>query len=1186
MKVLALFIGIIIGCLSASATHIIGGVLSYQYDPLTTAINRYEITMVIFRDCNSNTPFDGEVMFGTPAKISIFEQGTNQMIDTVNLWNPVITSVQPPINSPCLNITTNVCVEQGVYVFKYDFPDVSKGYYVTYERCCRNGTINNLQNPGGQGATYTVDIPPTIFYQNNNPVFNQFPPIFICANAPLVFNHSANDVDGDSLVYSLCDPLDGESQFQPSPIATSKPYQIVAWQPPFNAVDPLGGVPLAIDPNTGVITGTPTSLGQFVVGVCVEEYRNGVLLSTTLRDFQFNVTTCNFPVAGIPGVVNIDPVSGIGDFTINCVDLTVDFENGSVGATSYFWDFGDPNSTSDTSEQFEPSYTYSDTGVYLVTLIASNSLQCKDTIVTRVSLFPVFNTDFEYFPACADTLIQFIDSSFGQYGVLDKWKWNFGDGVGTSNLQNPSYQYSTGGLFNVTLISESSKGCIDTASKQVTVYPVPVANFVNVSACIYDTIQFNYTSNGNIVSSTIDFGDGSPMSNLNNPAHAYQQAGIYNVTLSVISNLGCKDTVTKQLQVFGLPVVTASEDTVICPGSSTSVNVSGANSYQWSPPSLFSNPSVFNPVVNIPSGQYIFVEGTDLNGCRNQDSIFVDVFPFPMIDAGKDTSVCLEANSFRDSVTLNATGGISYTWSPVAGLDDPNIFNPTSRPVVNTTYYVTAVDTNGCVGTDSVRVYFLDPKLDLIAQMSTAICVYDTVGIPVIDLGLITTYTWTPTVGVSDPNIREPSFFPIVTTEYILTVANYCYFTDDSVTVNVNQLPMVNTGILDSICIGDSIMLNAEGGLSYLWDPDPTISDVNIPNPLAFPDDDNTYYVTVVDSIGCANYDSITILVYFPPITSTGINDERGFICVGQSVYLSAAGGVSYLWQSDPTLFNIDSVSPLATPTDTHTYYVTVTNKHGCFADDTLVVDVQPELETSVDTSYSICENSVLKLKVSGGFYYQWIPATYLNYDYIADPVVNPLENIEYLVEVSNDCFLDTVEISVMVQPLPVADAGEDKIINRGNFTQLEGEGGVNYLWLPIDGLNDPTYENTMASPFETTTFVLRVQDEYGCTDYDSMTVFVNALDLLLVPSGFSPNHDGNNDRFGILESSNVEEIYEFAVYNRWGEKVFSTTNIDDSWDGTYKGSAQEMGTYTFAIDYLNFDGERLKKSGTITLLR
>ena len=252
----------------AKATHIVGGEIFYD----CLGNNNYRITLKVYRDCiNGQAPYDN------PATIGIFDVNGN-LLDTLSMVFPGSSPVPPTINSVCYTPPTSVCVEEAVYVEIKNMPNIpATGLFLTYQRCCRNNSILNLVNPGNVGASYDIRIPPpSQAICNNSCRYNNFPPIYLCQGAPLVFDHSATDPDGDSLVYELCDPFDGADPLTPMPVPPAgPPYAFVPFISPYSGSYPLSSNPaLSIDPVTGLLTGTPNLAGQWVVGVCCKEYRN------------------------------------------------------------------------------------------------------------------------------------------------------------------------------------------------------------------------------------------------------------------------------------------------------------------------------------------------------------------------------------------------------------------------------------------------------------------------------------------------------------------------------------------------------------------------------------------------------------------------------------------------------------------------------------------------------------------------------------------------------------------------------------------------------------------------------------------------------------------------------------------------------------------------------------------------
>ena len=224
--------------------------------------------------------------------------------------------------------------------------------------------------------TISAKIPPNDSGCNNSPQWNTTPPIVLCSQENLNIPVTANDPDNDSLHYTLCKVLHGGGKSnqqgslnspKPNPPGPP-PYVVIPYSLPNTIVNPIPGTPpLSINGQTGILSGKISVTGQYVVVICVEEWRNGILLNTIRRDYQFNVTSCSASIWA-------DIISEVDDPTQLCIGTTVPFSENSFNATFFHWDFGDPNSTSDTSNLSNPTYTFTDTGVYTVTLIANPCL--------------------------------------------------------------------------------------------------------------------------------------------------------------------------------------------------------------------------------------------------------------------------------------------------------------------------------------------------------------------------------------------------------------------------------------------------------------------------------------------------------------------------------------------------------------------------------------------------------------------------------------------------------------------------------------------------------------------------------------------------------------------------------------------------------------------------------------------
>ena len=535
-KLLILLLFLTLLPLKNFATHIVGGEIYYD----NLGGNNYRITLKLYRDC-----FLGLAPYDNPASVFIFNSA-GTFIDSLEIPFPGSAQLPVTISNPCFTPPTNICVEEAIYQATVNLPNIPGGYNITYQRCCRNNSILNLIAPGNVGSTYMAHIPDnTIAPGNSSPRFNHFPPIFLCSGVPLYFDHSATDPDGDSLYYELCDPylgLDPTCNIlgPPAPagcsiIASPPPYPFVPWLAPYNGAYPMSSSPaLAINPVTGLMTGTPNMIGQWVVGVCVSEYRHGVLIDVNKRDFQFNVVNC-------PGL----PVASIPNQTTFCTGYTVNFNQTSINAFTYHWNFGDPTTSLDTSNVISPSWTYSDSGTYVVTLIINPGTLCADTNSNIFHIYPLLAPTFTSPPGQCIGANHYNFTAAGAFTGDGTFTWNFGSHASpaTSNLQNPSnIIYDSVGTNPVTL-TVSENGCTQSYTGNVIVYPKPVAYYglSSAIACNLQPVAFVDSSSPPPLTYQWSFGDGAT-SILQNPVHMYPSIGTFASSLIVTSAHGCKDT--------------------------------------------------------------------------------------------------------------------------------------------------------------------------------------------------------------------------------------------------------------------------------------------------------------------------------------------------------------------------------------------------------------------------------------------------------------------------------------------------------------------------------------------------------------------------------------------------------------------------------------------------------------------
>jgi hypothetical protein len=264
--------------LGTNASHIIGGYITYR----CLGNNNYEITLVVYRDCYNGVP-----LLDNPAHLGLFDLNNN-----IFLYKNDSITTNDTLFTPGDCIPTNICFQRGTYVDTVNIPPSKFPVTVSYQRCCRSSLIQNILNPTNFGMTFWT----TISAVDSNPAFfSHEVPGFTYVNDNFVYNASAYDGDGDSLVYSLTDFYDGASPSNDQPPPIPPPYSLNAWQPPYSVADVIGSnPPLAIDPATGIMTAVPSSSGVFQIAEKVDSYRNGVWINNARREFLLFINPANY----------------------------------------------------------------------------------------------------------------------------------------------------------------------------------------------------------------------------------------------------------------------------------------------------------------------------------------------------------------------------------------------------------------------------------------------------------------------------------------------------------------------------------------------------------------------------------------------------------------------------------------------------------------------------------------------------------------------------------------------------------------------------------------------------------------------------------------------------------------------------------------------------------------------------
>lgn len=567
-------------------------------------------------------------------------------------------------------------------------------------------------------------------------------------------------------------------------------------------------------------------------------------------------------------------------------------------------------------------------------------------------------------------------------------------------------------------------------------------------------------------------------------------AGTYTLT---VNDGTCTNSTTTVVSVNAIPTATASNNGPVCIGSSLDLTggSGGMSSYNWSGPDGFSNatqsPNVSGSVTPAMAGTYTLTisDGT----CTSTASTTVTVNSLPNPNLGADVGTCV-----GQGIAITASGGGTYSWSPTSDLSCSNCANPTASPAATTTYTVTVTDGNGCSASEDIVVnIYTAPPAD--AGTDADVCIGSSVSLNATGAGVGGSYSWSPGTGLSATNIANPDANPTTSTTYTVTVTDAagCSETDD-VVVTVNQLPTATAASNGPVCIGSSLDLTGgdNGMSSYDWaGPDGFVSSSQSPNVSSnvTPAMAGTYTITVSDGL-CSNTASVVVTVNSLPNPNLGSDVGT---CMGYGVNITASGGGTYAWSPTTDLSCSNCASPIATPSDTTTYTVTVTDANGCSNTEDIVVLVYNAPTANAGTDDAICLGESTNLSATGGATYSWSPGTGLSATNIANPIANPDVTTTYTVTVSDGSGCSaTDEVTITVNPLPNANAGSNVTICPGDSTQLSASGGTNYLWSPSATLSDANIFNPWATPVSTTAYDVTVTDVNGCSSTDNVTVTVS----------------------------------------------------------------------------------------------
>lgn len=600
----------------------------------------------------------------------------------------------------------------------------------------------------------------------------------------------------------------------------------------------------------------------------------------------------------------------LSDSFSTCPPLVIDFTNKSTNYADLTWDFGDGGF----SKLADPSHIYTIPGIWFVKLTVTGNGGCADSSIHKIDLKGPSGV-FQYNPliACNPVVVDFTATTKNTLNYI--WDYSDGNTIYTS-VPASSHKFITAGNYIPKLILEDASGCkvaivgIDTIKvKEVE------TNITSQTRVLCDSgivVFKDSTITNDVISGySWNFGDGAT-SLQSNPTHNYADTGFYTITLIAKTVTGCTDTAIAQkyIKIVRSPDIRILGDTSACEpaiftfqGGFVKADTS-AVAWAWN----FGNGQASN--AQQPASQSYPAAGTysvtlaavNSTGCTDSDTRTIYVRPLPVVDAGIDTTICRFAN-----YTLNATGAVTYTWSPAGTLSCTGCTSPVAKPDSLTTYYVTGQTAFGCSGIDSVRINVKQPFKITVTKNDT-ICAGESISLKASGTQF---YQWSPASWLDNTNINNPVAKPdsSVTYQVIGSDDRNCFKDTGYVQIKVYPIPtiQISNGRAISLSNGGSVKLVTKSSADvtrWLWTPARWLDCSTCASPLSTPKENLVYTVQAYNDGNCMAKDDITITticnnsnVYVPNTFSPngdGMNDA--FYPRGTGIYTVKSFKVFTRW--------------------------------------------------------------------------------------------------------------------------------------------------------------------------------------------------------------------------------------------------------------------------------------------------
>lgn len=710
------------------------------------------------------------------------------------------------------------------------------------------------------------------------------------------------------------------------------------------------------------------------------------------------------------------------------------------------------------------------------------------------------------------------------------------------------------------------KMCIVSDSVYVAINPNPIVNLGNDTTICGDN-PLTLHSSLTYTSPVYLWSTGSTASSISTAT-----TGSYWLS---VNQAGCIGRDTINVNFKPIPIVNLGDDTGLCSGTLITANIlPGAGiSYIWSTGAI--TPSI---VISATGTYWVTI---DSNGCKNSDTINISIYPDFTVDLGPDTSYCQTSSVTLSSSTASTySSGAIYLWS--TGATSPSIIISSSG-----TYWL-QVTQGVCTRSDTITVS-ITPDYAVDLGDDTLICH------PGADI-LQSSYTYTGATYLWNTGATTPSISVTATGSYWLDVFEAGCIRSDTVNVSIVYDSLFILNHDTAICKGNYIQVFANSHAfgatyTYQWIPTAGIALSTSLNPVITPDTSAMYYLTAFTT-GCPSVqDSLYIDVQPTPLVYIGGNRQ---VCQYDTLHLVPSvtpgwyPGYIYSWTPSAPLDDTNTATVVFTASTTTNLYLTVTTTAGCTGIDSAQIIVHTGNFAIAGPDVFICPHDSAQLSVTApdGTSFHWSPSLYLSDSTVSTPWVHPISTVKYnIIATSSFGCTDTASISVTVYPSAVIFLPDSVTIYPGESYQISPQTNcTSFAWFPPAGLNLTNISNPVATPEVSTKYIVNGTTDFGCKTVDSIDVIFDPGALIALPNAFTPGSGVNNTLKLLLRGE--ASLNYFRIYDRWGVLVFETNNMEQGWDGTYKGAPQPYGVYVYELQAATNQGVLFSKHGNVTLIR